>query len=139
MKRLVAVGVALSSLFLLQGTASATNHGVIQDITVDDTVVLTDGMARVTGTITCTEGARWRVGARLNQAGNVSGRSGTDTGDCTGTAQPWSVLVRPNPGDTFTPGPGQVTAAAQTGADRTVLHRAETTEMVNVVGGSNSL
>lgn len=138
MKRLVAVGVALSTLFLLQGTAAATNHGVIQDITVDDTVVLDNGVARVSGTITCTEGARWRVGARLNQAGGVTGRSGADTGTCNGTPQPWTVFVRPNPGDTFTTGPGSVTAAAQTGADRTVLHRAETTEMVNVVGGSNS-
>lgn len=132
MKRLVALGVAVSSAFLLQGTASAA-HGTIQSLQVNNTANLVgDGTVRVTGTITCNSGASWRVGARLNQPGLVTGRGGPDTGDCNGLAQPWTVFVSPNAGDTFTAGPGTVIASAQTGVDPTVLHRAETTQAVNV-------
>ena len=136
MKRLVALGVAASSLFLLQGTAWAA-HGDIQNIEVDETaVLLEDGRVRITGTITCTTGAtnaRWRVGARLTQDGDTS-RGGPDTGTCDGTAQRWVVFVSPGPGDDFDDGPGTVLASAQTG-DRsgTVIDRAETTESVTVV------
>ena len=146
MKRLVALGVAVSSLFLLQGTAWAA-HGIIEDISVDDTVVLlSDGSVRVTGTITCTTAAvsaRWRVGARLTQAGNNTGRGGPDTGTCNGTAQRWVVFISPNAGDDFDPGPGSVKASAQTGdSTGTILDREETTESVTVVeatgGGGGS-
>ena len=134
MKRLVAMGIAVSSLFLLQGTAWAA-HGNIQNLTVDETAVLMDdGTVRITGTITCTEGARWRVGARLTQDGNNSGRGGPDTGTCNGTAQRWVVFVSPGPGDDFDAGPGSVQASAQTGdSTRTILDRDETTESVTVV------
>lgn len=137
MKRLVALGVAASTLFLLQGTAWAA-HGDIQDIDVDETVaLLDDGRVRITGTITCTTGAvdaRWRIGARLSQDGNNTGRGGPDTGTCNGSSQRWVVFVSPNAGDDFDPGPGTVVAAAQTG-DRsgTVIERSETTESVTVV------
>ena len=142
MKRLVAMGIAVSSLFLLQGTAWAA-HGNIQNLTVDETaVLLDDGTVRVTGTITCTEGARWRVGARLTQGGDNTGRGGPDTGDCTGTAQRWVVFVSPGPGDDFDEGPGLVNANAQTGdSTGTILDREETTERVTVVdsgGGGGS-
>ncbi len=135
MKRLVALGVALSSVFLLQGTAWAA-HGIIQDISVDETAVLTNGTVMVTGTITCTTAAtaaRWRVGARVTQDGD-SGRGGPDTGTCNGTAQPWRVFVSPGPGDSFETGPASVTASAQTG-DNTgmIIERTETTEPVTVL------
>ncbi len=136
MKRLVALGVAFSSVFLLQGTAWAA-HGIIQDISVDETAFLTNGTVRVTGTITCTTAAveaRWRVGARVTQGGD-SGRGGPDTGTCNGTAQPWRVFVSPGPGDSFETGPASVTASAQTGDNTgTVIERAETTEPVTVTG-----
>lgn len=142
MKRLVALGVAVSSLFLLQGTAWAA-HGIIEDLTVDETaVLLEDGTVRVTGTITCTTAAtaaRWRVGARLTQDGDNTGRGGPDTGTCNGTAQPWVVFISPGPGDDFDPGPGTVKASAQTGDNTgTVLDRAETTESVDVEGGNST-
>ena len=137
MKRLVAMGIAVSSLFLLQGTAWAA-HGNIQNLTVDETAVLMDdGTVRVTGTITCTTGAtnaRWRVGARLTQDGNNTGRGGPDTGTCNGSAQRWVVFVSPGPGDDFDEGPGLVNANAQTGdSTGTILDREETTESVTVV------
>ena len=137
MKRLVALGVAVCSLFLAQGTAWAA-HGIIEDISVDETAVLLgNGSVRVTGTITCTTAAvsaRWRVGARLNQAGNNTGRGGPDTGTCNGSPQPWTVFITPNAGDSFSPGPGSVTASAQTGdSTGTILDREETTESVTVV------
>ncbi len=138
MKRLVALGVALSSVFLLQGTASAA-HGNIQSLTVNETVILLDnGTARITGTITCTTGAtnaRWRVGAELTQPGVTTNKQGPDTGNCTGTAQPWTVFVSPGAGQSYQPGPGEVQAAAQTGdSSRTVIDRRTTTEQVIVVG-----
>jgi hypothetical protein len=132
MKRLVALGVAASSVFLLPGTAWAA-HGIIQDISVDETATLVDGTVRVTGTITCTTAAtaaRWRVGARVTQDGDTS-RGGPDTGTCNGTPQPWRVFVSPGAGDDFEAGQAQVLASAQTG-DNTpmVIDRAETTESV---------
>ena len=137
MKRLVALGVAASTLFLLQGTAWAA-HGDIQNIDVDETaVLLEDGRVRITGTITCTTGAtnaRWRIGARLYQDGNNTGRGGPDTGTCDGTAQRWVVFVSPGPGDDFDEGPGLVEAQAQTGdSSGTVIERSETRERVTVV------
>jgi hypothetical protein len=138
MKRLVALGVAISSVFLLQGTASAA-HGNIQSLTVDETVILlNNGTARITGTITCTTGAtnaRWRVGAKLTQPGATTNKQGPDTGNCTGTAQPWTVFVSPGAGESYQPGPGEVQAAAQTGdSSGTVIDRRTTTERVTVVG-----
>lgn len=135
MKRLVALGVAVSSVFLLQGTASAA-HGNIQNLEVDQTaVLLNDGSVRITGTITCTTAAvdaRWRVGARFTQDGD-SARGGPDTGDCNGTSQPWMVVVSPDAGDDFETDGGSVKASAQTGDNTgTVLDRAETTESVDV-------
>lgn len=134
MKRLVAMGVALSSVFLLQGTAWAA-HGNIQDLSVDDTAILVDGTVRVRGSITCTTAAvdaRWRVGARVTQDGDTS-RGGPDTGTCNGTAQPWTVFVSPGAGDDFEAGSASVLASAQTGDTSGVINRAETTEQVTVV------
>lgn len=136
MKRLVALGVAVSSMFLLQGTATAA-HGNIQDLDVDSTAVLLgDGSVKVTGTITCTTAAvdaRWRVGARVTQDGDTA-RGGPDTGDCNGSAQPWTVIVSPGPGDDFETDPASVKASAQTGDNTgTILDREETTESVDIV------
>lgn len=140
MRRLVALGVAFSSIFLLQGTAWAA-HGDIQNISVDPTaVLLNDGSVRITGSITCTAGppqAQWRVGARLYQDGDTS-RGGPDIGTCNGMPQPWTVFVFPGFGDDYTSGSGNVVASAQTGdATSTVIERAETTEPVNIIDGSS--
>jgi hypothetical protein len=95
--------------------------------------VLSDGTrARVTGTITCDEGNRYRIGVRLTQ-GEAAGQ-GIATGNCTGDPQSFRVIVRASAGPRFQDGTAQANAVAQIGdgANRVIVDRFSTSEEVEI-------
>lgn len=144
MKRLVAVGVALSSLFLLQGTAWAA-HGVISDIDINDTaVLLPNGNVQVTGSFKCTDtpNALYRLGVNLTQPepgpATDGGRGGPKNGGCANAATiNFSVEVDPDAGDSFTTGPARAALRIQTGDQSTQILDDQThVETITVVSPS---
>jgi hypothetical protein len=101
-------------------------------IDIDDLVLSDGNVARVTGTITCDEGNRYRIGVRLTQ-GEADGR-GIATGNCTGDPQSFRVIVRASSGPRFQDGTAQANAVAQIGdgANRVIVDRFSTTEEVEI-------
>jgi len=116
MKRLLVL--ALTAVCVLLPVAANAD---VQDLTVDSDVDFIDGdNVRVTGTITCDVGDRFRVGVPAGglttNAGTTNKRSGPDTGNCTGSSQTWAVVVTRDAGAAYAPGQtGTVQARAQSG------------------------
>jgi hypothetical protein len=93
----------------------------VQVLTVDSDIDFIDGNSvRVSGTITCDAGDRFRVGVPTGglttNAGTTNKRSGPDTGNCTGSSQTWRVVVVRDSGAAYAPGQtGTVQVRAQSG------------------------
>jgi hypothetical protein len=86
----------------------------------------------VTGTITCDQGNRFRIGVTLTQ-GQTAGRDFA-TGTCTGDPQRFRVIVRATSGPGFGNGSAQARATAQIGDPRTgtIVDRFSTSEEVEI-------
>jgi hypothetical protein len=116
MKRLLVV--AVTGVIALAPAAAMAD---VQALTVDSNVQFIDGdRVRVSGTITCDVGERFRVGVPAGglttNAGTTNRRSGPDTGNCTGAPQTWRVVVQRDSGPSYAPGQtGTVQARAQSG------------------------
>ena len=116
MKRLVVL--ALSAVCALLPAAANAD---VQALTVDSQVQFIDGdSVRVTGTITCDVGDRFRVGVPAGglttNAGTTNRRGGPDTDNCTGSPQTWRVVVTRDAGPAYAPGQtGTVSVRAQSG------------------------
>ena len=134
MKRIIAVFVALvTSTLLLQGTAFAT-HGTITDLDITSAVLAEDGTLTVTGSITCSPEARWRLGVNVSQDGN-SGRGGPKNGRCSGSPQGFNVVVMPDRGDSFESGEARFALRAQTGVNPDILDDETHVEVIDIGGG----
>jgi hypothetical protein len=68
---------------------------------------------RITGTIACERGHRFRIELTVSQ-GETEGR-GTTTGQCRGTPQRFTAMVTVTSGPLFTSGTSQIEATAQIG------------------------
>ena len=110
--------MALAAVGALVPTAAIAD---VQALTIDSQVDFIDGNSvRVSGTITCDVGDRFRVGiptgGLTTNAGTTNQRSGPDTGNCTGSSQTWRVVVMRDSGPAYAPGQtGTVQARAQSG------------------------
>jgi hypothetical protein len=135
MKRLLVM--ALTAACVLVPTAAVAD---IQSLTIDPDVEFIDGnRVRVSGTITCDAGDRFRVGvptgALDTNAGTINKRSGPDTGNCTGSAQAWRIIVNRKRGPAYAPGQtGTVKVRAQTGTPGgpEPNDRAQTTQAITI-------
>ena len=98
MKRTLSAGLVLfGSALLLQGPASA--H--VTNLTIDSVAYQkVDGSVVISGTITCTAGERFRVGANLTQDQGTTdveaNKLRADQGDCTGAPTPYRFNMVPD-------------------------------------------
>jgi hypothetical protein len=99
---------------------------------IDDSALSNGTIVRITGTVTCDEGRRYRLGVNVTQ-GDTEGQ-GVATGNCTGDAQSFRVNVRATSGPGFTTGDADVDATAQIGSpgSRTIEDTFSTSEEVAI-------
>lgn len=112
MKRILAV--MFLAVFIIPISAKTE----VLNITIDRNATYIDAdHVRVTGTITCTPGDRFRIGVNLTtNGGDTQGRGGPDNGNCTGSPVQWKVIVDRDKGPHFQRGTlGEAKAAAQSG------------------------
>ncbi|HEV2810687.1 MAG TPA: hypothetical protein VGV93_09875 [Acidimicrobiales bacterium] len=99
---------------------------------------MSDGnVARVTGTINCRAGHRYRMRVVITQ-GTTEGRA-MITGNCTGEPQSFRAIVEVTSGPGFEDGAASVRAVGQVGNPdtQTIVDRFSTTDevQIDVVGG----
>lgn len=130
------LAMPLMAVFAL---APATASASVQNLTIDRDVQLISGnRVRVSGTIKCTPGDKFRVGVNqlvTNGGDTESRRGGPDNGNCTGSPQNWRVTVERKSGPAFEAGTrGQVQVSAQTGTpgDSGPNDRESETRRVNI-------
>jgi hypothetical protein len=113
-------------------TTTTSTPGPGGPISFDDLALSDGSVARLTGTITCDEGNRFRIQVALTQ-GDTEG-AGTATGTCTGDSQRFQVVVNATSGPGFEDGAAQVDATAQIGrpGTRAVVDTFSTTEEVEI-------
>lgn len=134
MKRLlVAVLLVIATVVATPGTASAHLHY----ITFDETAVITDEQARVTGVIECHLGWVHSITVRLENAdgylvrGNLGGRP-----ICTTEPQPFEITVNGH----FSEGPAAITVTAHGGTkSQGILHSLTTTGTVELEAAGAAL
>lgn len=111
--------ILLASLIVACALIPATANADVQDLTIDPTVQIIDGdSVRISGTITCDVGDRYRVGTQsFTTSSGTNARRGPFVGDaCTGSSQIWHVVAERATGPAFAPGDtATVTALGQTG------------------------
>jgi hypothetical protein len=110
-------------------TSTPPSGGPIQ---IDDLVLSNGDVARVTGTITCKQGGRIRIGVDVTQD-ETEGR-GIASGTCTGEPQRFRAIVDVRSGPGFEDGTAQARAVAQIGNPATgrIMDRFSTTEEVEI-------
>ena len=99
---------------------------------IDDLVLSNGDVARVTGTIACDEGNRFRTRVIVTQD-RTEGQA-IVTGTCTGEAQRFRAIVEVTSGPGFEDGPAQARAVTQVGNpnNRRIVDRFSTTEEVEI-------
>jgi len=87
---------------------------------------------RITGTISCDEGSRYRIQVSVTQGATEA--MGVVTGTCTGDPQSFRIIVRASSGESFEDGSAQVEATAQIGnpGSRTIVDTFSTSEEVDI-------
>ncbi len=82
-------------------------------ITIDDASRTNGSLARLTGSLTCDAGDRYRLTVVLTQGESVG--EGRTTGSCTGSSQTFRIVATLSSGPGFTSGPAQACAVATSG------------------------
>lgn len=107
-------------------------------LTIDDEAISDGNVARVTGTITCPVGERYKIELELSQ--DATSGAGTTTGKCKGTEQPFKMTVVASSGPGFVASPplAEACAVGQTGISppQTVTAEDSVCEPVSIVIGA---
>ena len=94
--------------------APASAHVVFGSLDLDSPAAGTPTTVKVSGTVTCTAGEKFRAGVTLTQG--ASEGFGNDAGNnCTGSPQSFLATVNLTSGPGFTSGPAEACVRVQTG------------------------
>jgi len=133
MKRIVLVALSVACVLL-----PATANAAVQELTIDPQVLIIDGdSVRISGTITCDAGDRYRVGTQsfTTSTGTQARRGPFVGGDCSGSPQIWHVVAERSTGPAFEAGAtATVTALGQTGTpgDNSPNHSVQVSQEVTL-------
>ena len=112
--------ILLAALTVACTLIPATANADVQELTIDAQVQIIDGdSVRISGTITCDIGERYRVGTQsFTTSSGTQARRGPFVADaCTGSPQIWRTVAERATDPAFAPGDtATITALGQTGA-----------------------
>lgn len=110
----ILTGLATTTMAVGLMVAPASAHVTFGSLDIDDTATGTTTTVKVSGTVTCTAGEKFRAGVTLTQG--ASEGQGNDAGNnCTGSPQSFLATVNLTSGPGFTSGPADAQVRVQTG------------------------